>query len=272
MLLDEKPTAWRWIFPLSASFGLITVCIQSKIPLKIQTMPQLPDVPSQSFSEKLTSPWKKAFDLLKYRPDFREFQWGFMIAGSALMLIRPALPTFFVDTLGITYTDLAIALSICKGLGFAAASPLWAMAMNRWHIHLISSSIFLSFCLFPILLIFSTNHIASLYTAYFAYGIAQAGSHLCWHLSGTIFADHHDHHDSSLYSTVNVLMVGIRGAIAPPIGSAFCMILGPLYAFYVGAILCGYSAIRMKKSHLLREKIYSPQTKYRLHTIKFFVS
>lgn len=49
-------------------------------------------------------------------------------------------------------------------------------------------------------------HVIMLYVAYGLYGVMQAGSELGWHMSGPCFAQEKD---STVFSSTNVLMVGI---------------------------------------------------------------
>jgi hypothetical protein len=78
-------------------------------------------------------------------------------------------------------------------------------------------------------------HLGWLYAAYLIFGIAQGGSHLIWHLSGPIFSEAEE---SSRYSGVNVLMVGIRGLIAPILGGILNYLFGADFVFVLGGLCC----------------------------------
>jgi hypothetical protein len=69
--------------------------------------------------------------------------------------------------------------------------------------------------LYPLCLVAATIHISWVYIAYLLYGIMQGGSELSWHLSGPIFAKQED---SSPFSGVNVVSIGVRGCIMPFLG------------------------------------------------------
>lgn len=241
-LLDHQAGAWRWMFPISAGFGMAGVLLQARVPLEI--IPAKMTLPSSSQSLKafLIDPWKHSVQLLRKRRDFGCYQWGFMLCGLGIMVIQPALPLYFVDTLGLSYIDLAIALSICKGLGFAATSPIWGRWLSRENIFPLSGLVDFFMGLFPLFLLFAFFNPAWVYVAYVAYGIAQAGSHLSWHLSGTLFAKDED---SSLFTSVNVMMVGLRGGVIPPLGSLLCVAMGTLPVLTIGAFFCFYGAYKM---------------------------
>ena len=64
-------------------------------------------------------------------------------------------------------------------------------------------------------------------------------------LSGTFFcADQ----DSAPYSRVNLLMVGLRGAIFPFVGGLFCDLYGQVTVLCMGMLLCFVGAAVMHKS------------------------
>ena len=63
----------------------------------------------------------------------------------------------------------------------------------------------------------------------------QAGSEMSWNLSGPIFADRED---SSPYSALNVITVGIRGCVVPLLGTFLCSAMGPSAVFFIGIGFC----------------------------------
>ena len=240
VVLDGQAQAWQWLFPLSAVVGLTGVFAQSRIPIKESEAPR--EIKKESLKRLIVDPWLKTIKLLRSRPDFRFFQWGFMICGAGIMILQPALPIFFVDVLGITYTELAIALTISKGLGFAVTSPMWARWWSGANVYLFSAAIFSFVALFPICLLMAPIHHAWLYIAYLVYGIGQAGSEMCWHLSGSKFCREGD---SSLFTGVNVTMVGVRGAVVPALGSLICVAMGPISVLVAGMVLGLTSSVLM---------------------------
>jgi len=108
------------------------------------------------------------------------------------------------------------------------------------------------FALFPLFILLAPMFHGWLYLAYIIYGIAQAGSHLIWHLSGPMFADHED---SSTYSGVNIVMVGVRGVIAPPLGALLSASLGIYYPLVTSIVLSliGISFLYYKAPARLKE-------------------
>jgi hypothetical protein len=240
-LLDHHPEMWKGLFFLSALVGMLSVWVQKQVPIRgDEGGEEREEV--QGWRERVFWPWKASWELMRSRKDFANFQWGFMACGCGIMLIQPALPLFFVDVLHLSYIDLAIAFSICKGLGFVLTSPLWAKAMGKYSLSSLSSVVFIGVGLFPMVLLLAPFSLFWLYLAYVVYGIAQAGSHLIWNLSGPVFAKNED---SLQYTGVNIVMVGVRGMIAPPLGGALCMLAGPITVLVGGIGLCFFGSWKL---------------------------
>lgn len=244
--LDSDSGSWRLLFPLAALISLPGIFFVWRIPVP----KELPETLTPSAKELLLHPWKKSWQLVRTRPDFWRFQLGFMIGGGALMIMLPALPSFFVDNLNLSYTELAIALSICKGIGFALTSRIWASAMGRFSIFKLSSVVTLLAGLFPFALLLAGINVGWVYGAYLIYGVMQAGSELSWNLSGPHFAKNED---SSSYSAVNILTVGLRGLAAPFLGALLCANMGAPFVLILGGLLCAVASLQLARAQNLAE-------------------
>ena len=243
-LMDTYSDSWRWIFPVTALISLGAICFKNRIPIQLDPSQENEIGQVISWKQQLVKPWKNAWDLVCRRPDFARYQLGFMLGGSGLIIMQPALPDFFMDQLDLTYTDLAVAFTLCKGLGFAATSSLWARLMQKINIYRFNSWVtFLAF-LFPLFLLAAQMNLLWLYAGYVLYGVMQGGSEMSWHLSGPLFSKEED---SSIYSSVNVLTVGLRGCFVPVIGSLFMYQIHTSGVMLIGGFLCLLSTYFMAK-------------------------
>lgn len=247
-ILDGQDGAWRWLFPLAASFALLSFFFQYRLLIPMQEGTPSPPSPTH----QLLRPWKSAWDLLRARRDFRQFQMGSMLIGCGLMIVQPALPIFFVDTLQLSYTEIAVALTLCKGLGFAAASPLWSRWINTFDIFRLTSIIAVLGAVFPLCLFLTQGGMGWLWLGYLCYGVMQSGNELIWNLSGATFAGEED---SSTYTNVNILSIGLRGCMIPFLGgllasslgaSAVMLLSGTLFLFAILPLSTYYVASRKK--------------------------
>jgi hypothetical protein len=234
-ILDGSEQAWRWLFPAAACIGLCADFIQRKIPTITFDKPS-------PIKIDVKKPWADAYKLLKDRPDFLRYQIGFMVVGAGLMIIQPALPIFFTDVLRLSYTEISVAITFAKGLGYAIASPVWGKRLHRSDVFYFSGSIAIVAALFPVLLFIATTNVMWLYIAYFCYGIAQAGQELIWNMSGPLFARTED---STPFTTVNLMAIGLRGALVPFLGSAIIAISTSSLPLAIGSGLCFLGGIRL---------------------------
>ncbi len=170
------------------------------------------------------------------------------------MLVIAVLPLFFVEYLHLSHTEFSSARSLCVGLGFILSSALWGRAMARVPPVALTGIILMFFALFPASLLLAPWGIAWLYIAHILYGIAQGGSHIVWHLSGPHFAGKEE---SSLYSGVNVVMVGVRGAIFPFLGSLLCSFTGPFVVLGLGMVFCLYGVYFLTAQ---KKKVLAPRS------------
>lgn len=248
-MLDVHPGIWRWLFPACGFLGLGSIFFQLRIPIPKQE--KIEARAPFSLRATLIDPWKEGWKLCVSRWDFSQFQIGFFLGGMGLMIMQPALPKFFFDFLHLSYAELAIALSACKGIGFTMTTRYWSRLMNKCNIFRFSSLVTALAALFPLVLLLAKYRSFWLYVSYLVYGVMQAGSELSWHLSGPIFAKKQD---SSIFSSVNVATVGIRGCVAPFLGSLLCSHFNAQLVLALCFILCLMATAQMGYISRLSEK------------------
>lgn len=235
-MIDYYPGIWKSIFFILAIIHCFSAIVISFIRIKNQEK-VLSIEKKTSFSLKsiLIAPWKNSWSLIKERKDFRNFQFVFMLGGGGIMLMQPVFPIFFKQTLQLSYTELTLAISFCKGIGFAISSPIWARKLYQIPIHLFNSYVTCLAGVFAFLIIVSTYQISGVYIAYLIYGVMQAGSELSWNLSGPIFSKDQE---STLFTGVNVAMVGLRGCFVPFLGELLFLYSNSFTVFACGGCLC----------------------------------
>ncbi len=237
-VLDEWIGAWRWMFVVTSLISMCAFFWQRQILVREGE----PIAETFDHTHMLLQPWKSAWNILQRRPDFTRFQIGFMILGSGLMIIQPALPVFFVDRLHLSYTEMGVAITLCKGIAFACGSPLWVRFIHKIDLFRLGAIIAALAGLFSLFLLAAQDHITWLFIAYLTYGLMQSGNELSWNMSGPMFAKHED---SSPYSSVNVIAVGVRGIFIPLIGALCLAQFGSSTVIALSGFLCVLAAIRM---------------------------
>jgi hypothetical protein len=252
VLLDTYSSFWQILFMLGGLLGIFSTLIQGRLPICGEEVgkKKLEECAPLSFF----APWKEAWQLIRKRPDFARFQWGFMAGGAGYMLIVPALSLYYADVLSLSHMDMALGRCLFMGLGYVISSPCWAWAMNKYEFSRLTAVICVGFGLFPLLILFASMGLFWFFLAFILWGVVQAGSHLLWNLSGTIYAGSGD---SSPYTSVNVLSVGLRGCIAPLLGGFLCDFMGPVPVFTIGmvtSIYGGWHLIYSQRNRAVVEK------------------
>lgn len=247
--LDRSGVNWRIIFCVSALFGLASLLIQRKIHVPTQTEGQL-NPEKLKAKNILINPIKDILKLLNTRKDFALFQKGFMIGGFALMFITPALYIYSNNILNLSYTNMTTARFVLMGIGFAISSYYWKKALDKTSVNFVMLFVLLGFSIYMLFLLLSKYFLMFFYLAFFFYGIAQAGSVLLWKLSGMIFSKKEN---SVLYTSTNLLFLGIRGLIAPILGSLICNLFGVSTVLSIGVLISFYgffTVLRLRKNSI----------------------
>lgn len=234
-MIEHLSSGWIFLFPTYALIGLCSLFFQARLEICPIEAPLLEEKPKFSFIEPILS----GLELLKKKPGFFRFQIGYFFCGGGLMLAMPALPGFLTSH-HFGFTALFASSCAMKEVGMILAAPLWGYGMKRIKYETLSAGVFVCVAAFLSLIHFLNYGVLVLCGAYFIYGIAQAGSHLIWNLSGPYFSKDSE---SSRYTMVNVFMVGLRGCLIPPIGGVISDLFGPSTAIFCAVILSLIGAI-----------------------------
>ncbi len=259
-ILDLDSNNWKYLLALSALFSMTSLLFQRKIPFSSQNYLKTTHPSPLNFIR----PFKDSWDLIQKSASFAKFQAGFMCGGLGLMIMNPALIVFYIDHLHLSHEAMTTARYVWMGAGILASTFIWKTYLTQKHIALLTSIIIVGFALFPLGVLYAKWHVHILYLAFFIYGIAQAGSHLVWHLSGMIFANQQE--SSAMYTATNLLAVGLRGLIGPLLGSVLTEVLGPKATLMIGSLVCiSGTYFILSKKQLIKKPILHER---RFHTPK----
>lgn len=230
--LDKYGYSWKWIFPLLGVLSLL------RLPMLFSLSANRGEgrvLALEKEAHPVVMPWRRAWEILRSRPDFMHYQCIFFLGGLGLMVMQITLPHIVESNLHLSYTEIALAVTLCKGIGFAATTSFWSSRVHNSNIFKYCGIVTLFAAASIALILFSTFFPLMIYVAFLLYGVMQAGSHLGWELGGTIFSPRED---SSSYTSVNIILVGLRGAIGPLLGGLLYGALGSSMALAVGGLLC----------------------------------
>ncbi len=231
--LDMNPNAWKMLFFTATLLSFSSIFIQMRIPLppNLEMDKKVPPITTN----RLVQPIKDCIHLMRSRPDFAHFQWGFMIGGFGLLILRPALTIFYTDVLDLSHHQIGTARYVWMGCGVVTSFLMWRKAFNFMSVRGLTTCITLIFSFFPFFMTCAQKNVLWINAAFLLFGIAQTGSHLVWHLSGTFFAQNED---SSKFTAANILMLGLRGLVATILGGILLKTAGPLPVLVLSALIC----------------------------------
>ena len=238
IFLDTFNGAWRFLFCTLGVLGLTSTWLIKTLP-NFSLLEETDKKLTTTFRHSLLNPWKQSWNLLSQYPDFTAYQLGFMLWGGGIMLMHPALPSFFIDTLHLSFTEMSFAIAMCKGIGVALSSPYWRRFFGKMNIFFFTGFVALLSVAFPLFLLISPFHLSFLFLAYILYGIIQGGSELSWHISGVHFSQDKE---STIFSNLNILTVGIRGCVIPLFGTLILTLTNSICVMILGGMLCSFAS------------------------------
>lgn len=245
-VLSWDPSIWPILVGMSALIGLTSIFFQILIPIPVKVESLSSTNTKTTIQEKILSPWKESFALLSNHPEFAKFQYGFMIGGFSLMLVSPSLCVFYANSLQVSHSSVVTGRSILMGFGIVLSSWFWRKILTKERVPQLTQWILLGFASYLLFMILAVFRLEWFYVSFFFYGVAQAGSHILWNLSGILFSEKGD---SSPFSRLNILMLGLRGMIAPALGGILCNLFGPEPILVLGAFMCLAGALYVKLSN-----------------------
>lgn len=188
-----------------------------------------------STTKSLLHPLQKGWAILKEKPAFRHYQLLFFLGGAGIIGSQSILPIYFKDNLNLSYIKLGMAFSFCKGISFILTSPFWGRYANRISLYHVNCYVNLCSSLFFLFILASNYETNWLFVAYLIYGTMQAGCEMSWNLSGPIFSGRDE---STIYSSLNLAFVGIRGLICPSLGYLLFVYTSADIVFATCGLLC----------------------------------
>ena len=241
-VMDLNEDAFRWIYPVAASFGIIGAWIYSKIQVKGHS--KLLSVEQHDSHNVSVLPWR-TFHLLFEDTSFAKYMTCQFVFGVGNLMLTAPLIIILSDKFDLDYLGQILIVTTIPILMIPISTPLWAKLLNNMHVLSFRSihSWFFVVSSIVIGLSIASTSTAGLWLGAAIRGIGFGGGVLAWNLG---HQDYAPVEKSGRYMGLHVTLTGIRGLIAPAIGIALYTTLkhqgynaGPI-VFFVGA---GLSAV-----------------------------
>ena len=222
ILLDDSPTAYRYVYPLVAIFGVVSCVL-------FMRMPQRPNS-NDTVTAAKTDPFY-AIRVLRGDRLFRLYQLGFFVYGLAFMISVTAKPLFAANTLQLSNKEMLGARAL-SSLMLVLFTPLMGRLLDR-----VNPAGLASIC-YPILavttgLLFTVNSGWAYLLCEGVFAFGMAGVFIAWNLGPVTLAEEGT---AARYMGVHVALVGIRAIIGHPVGGYIASI-DPRVAFPISFLL-----------------------------------
>jgi hypothetical protein len=243
-LLDGDPARFRWVYAAGALCSSLGVLAYSRV--------RVIDEPAHLAAERgearalhtgapRPAPLRDAFAVLRRDPLFARYQsWQALLGASNMMIEAPLL--ILVRDLEASYT-VSVALTLAIPLGVSLVTiPFWAAYLDRVHItefRAVHSWLWgLSMLLTWVGAL--AGSIAWLAVARIVIGVARGGGSLAWSIGHNDFAEPEN---AGLYMGIHVTLTGVRGAVAPFLGTLLYAGFAPFALPWTDLVIPGVAGI-----------------------------
>ncbi len=256
--LDAAPDNWRWLFLAAAGFGVVDRLIWHRIPTNPTAAYQRPALSSPEWMgriptwHQLAQPIQRMRDVLDRNRDFARWEGQFMIYGLAFFIISTVQPSYLVEGLGLSYTQISVGQLALLRLGGALTLPLMGFLHDRYNPAKFCARVFLLLAFFPLLLssciwLPEGIRLYPFYLAFLFQGMAMSGVAVAWSMSSLVFAGDED---GALYQGIHVTLTGFRGLLGPLLGLLIMQTMGWTAAFWIAAGLLFVASALMQRQGL----------------------
>lgn len=213
------------------------------------------------------------WQIIQPTTSFFKFQVRFMFFGIAVVLFKPIQSVFLASLSHCSYSQMVFFLSVCRGVGGMISARAWGALLNSSSVRLMSSCLFfLSLCSTLLLLcvqmcaqMYQSGMFLLLTLAFTLQGASNTASSMLWVVSGPLFA-HQDEtlspqkHGSRPYNAMNLLLSGIRGCFAPPLGQWIAISLGVGGVLWTVALMYFLACVTFARDEKNRVSVFAQKT------------
>jgi MFS family permease len=199
LLLDWQPSTYAYVFPASAVIGVMSALVFARIRVR-----------GEKHLDAVFAPLKNR--------RFMIFMASFMCGGLANLIAIPVLTIFLTDDLKVTFTRASMSLAVIPQVAMLLTLSFWGKLVDRKSpitLRMFTSAGFtLSFLLLYVAALFSSLNLV--YLSKLVEGLVMGLSSIVWTLGIMYFAPKAQ---IAIYMGVHTALTGIRGLIAPFLGT-----------------------------------------------------
>ncbi len=248
ILLDADPFAFRYVYPVVGLAGILASLLLLRIPYQAATVEVREGGwhPLRLLRESVATT-KRVF---KESQAFRDFEFGFVLYGFAMLGTTAIISNMLANELKITYTENSVYRLLAglvtmvfypiAGIWISRMDPRRFLASTCW-VFIVHLSLLGLACFFPLrAMMHGTSLSWSLVMAFVASGVFSAMIMIVWGIGSAYFCRPHQVTD---YQSIHVYMTSIRGLLAPPVGIGLMWLTGRSWVVLAFGVVALLSAI-----------------------------
>jgi len=288
LLLDHDPLAYRWIYPGVAAIGAAAIVALRFIHVRgdkrlMRQLAQRAELGPISPRARAIEPYdlvailspvrpiRRMLDVLRRDREFRVYLTAVFLSGSGNMMIQPVLTLIFVNDLHLKYIWANGLMDVVPTVLLLIAITLWANLYDRIGLlpfRVIGGAVFFAQIAFAGVAAACVHYREAL-GAYglplalglfclsrMLNGIGRGSGGIAWNLGHLYFAEPQE---AELYMGIHVTLTGLRGMIAPFVGTQLFVWFGwPMFllaAALSGAGLAIYAATARRHAAMALEGV-----------------
>ena len=228
-LLESDNYAFRYIYPLLAVLGIISIVCLSFIPYKSETIA----INSKGFWGSIKDSISRMVNIIKANKAYKDFELGFMLYGFAFLSTSAVITIFLESYLNLNYMSVAFYKNVFNVLA-VVLMPFFGKILHKLDPRQFALITFGSLGLY-IFFIGLTEYFPAHFTymgieiyytlmlAMVSFGVFSASMPLLWNIGSAYFCKSKDAGD---YQSIHLTLTGVRGAFAPLFGIFFYETMG----------------------------------------------
>ncbi|MBU6390722.1 MAG: MFS transporter [Planctomycetes bacterium] len=240
---------YKFVFPAGAVFGMMSSFLFKKIRIRRETK-----LPALDRLSAIVNSFRKNTHL-KY------FTLSFFTAGFGYLMGAPLYPLFMVDELSLSNTVVGY-LGSATALSGSISFFFWGHLIDRYKPLNLLKVIIIIAALIPLLYAISHGILPIIFASIIS-GIVMNGWDLCWY--NHVIQEVKREQTAGIFG-IQYSLIGIRGLIAPFVGTMLYLHLGIRYAFIASASVIMMGAIFML---FCKKKAFAPKIQVAVRNVRF---
>jgi MFS family permease len=240
IILDHDPLAFRYMYPLVAFLGIISVYMLTSIPFRITGNEPAASINSGIFSGAL----KRVYDIFRSNKPYLHYQLGFMMYGIAFMGTNSVITIFYDRAVGLNYSSVAFYKNAYNLIAIFLLPVFGKMLTNtdpRKFASLTYGSLAIYLLTFPLTIMFPVYiEVFGIQIYYLLFAgvvfnsIFIASMAISWSIGSAYFCSSNEAGD---YQSTHLSLTGLRALFIPLTGIFVYEMAGFAVTFISGAVL-----------------------------------